>query len=55
MITVKKEYLQKQLTGYKLTLGDMNQNQLFGVKEKYPQYFETQKKKKKKNDTGFKG
>ena len=47
MATVKKEFLQKQLTGYKLTLGEMNQNQLSSVKEKYPKYFETPKKKKK--------
>ena len=47
MIKVKKEFLQVKPTGYRITLGDMNQNQLKGLSEKYPDYFETAKKKKR--------
>ena len=50
MIKVKKEFLQVKPTGYRIALGDMNQNQLNGLSEKYPNYFETAKKKKK-NDS----
>ena len=48
MIIVKKEYLNVKPTGYKLTLGEIGQNGLKSLSEKYPNYFEKQKVKKVK-------
>jgi len=53
MIIVKKEYLNVKPTGYKLTLGEISQNGLKSLSEKYPNYFEAQKTKKIKNKNGL--
>jgi|TARA_R100000084_G_scaffold97309_2_gene51220 hypothetical protein len=54
MIIVKKEYLNISITGgSRLVLGDMNQDQLQDMKNRYgDKWFETEgsKKKKKKDD-----
>ena len=54
MIRVKKEYLNIAITGgSRLVLGDMNQEQLADMKNKYgDKWFEADdsKKKKKKDD-----
>ena len=52
MITVKKEHLNTRVSRYNLTLGEMNQNQLEGVKERHgDKWFEKQTKKKKNDST----
>ena len=50
MIIVKKECLDIKPTGYKLTLGELNQNNLISLAEKYPDWFEKAKKKIKKEE-----
>lgn len=50
MISVKKECLNIKPTGYKLTLGELNQNNLISLVEKYPDWFEKAKKKTKKEE-----
>lgn len=51
MIIVKKEFIDTKVSHYKLTLGEMNQNQLEHIKERFgDKYFETSKKAKKDVD-----
>jgi hypothetical protein len=52
MIIVKKECLNIVPTGYKLALGEMNQNNLNSLVDKYPDWFEKAKKKKAKDELG---
>lgn len=48
MITVKSKYLDRPVGNKKLTLGELNQNQLESFKERFgDKYFEKAKKEKK--------
>ena len=49
MILVKKEFLDVKVGNGKLTLGELNQNQLESFKKRFgDKYFEVEKKEKKK-------
>jgi hypothetical protein len=50
MIIVKKECLNIRPSGYKLTLGELNQNNLISLVDKYPDWFEKAKTKSKKEE-----
>jgi hypothetical protein len=53
MIIVKKEYLEHKQSPYKIPLGELNQNSLKDIQDKYGnKFFEVKTPKKKKDDTG---
>lgn len=51
MIIIKKEFLNEKVSHYRIPLGEMNQEQLTHIQERFgDKYFETSKKAKKDVD-----